>query len=306
MDHKNYAGPVLVVIAGPTAVGKTELCLKLAHQLNTSIISADSRQFYREMNIGTAKPSAAELSAVKHYFINSHSITEEYSCGAFEADALALLDKLFREKQTIILTGGSGLYIQAVCEGLDEMPEIMPTVRENLMAQLEQQGLESLLTQLKTLDPEYYEQVDRANPQRVIRALEVCYSSGQPYSVYRAGSRKQRPFKIIKIGLTRDRAELYDRIDTRMDNMLAMGLMGEAKALYPYRAHNALQTVGYKELFDFMEEKQDWPETVRLLKRNSRRYAKRQLTWFRRDPEFKWFHPEDWEGILTFIAQNSG
>ncbi|KAA5542526.1 tRNA (adenosine(37)-N6)-dimethylallyltransferase MiaA [Adhaeribacter rhizoryzae] len=306
MHHKNYAGPVLVVIAGPTAVGKTELCLKLARQLNTNIISADSRQFYREMNIGTAKPNAAELSAVKHYFINSHSITEEYSCGAFEADTLALLDKLFREKQTIILTGGSGLYIQAVCEGLDEMPDIMPAVRENLMLQLEQQGLENLLTQLQSLDPAYYEQVDRANPQRVIRALEVCYSSGQPYSVYRAGSRKQRPFKIVKIGLTRDRAELYQRIDQRMEEMLAMGLMEEAKSLYPYRAHNALQTVGYKEIFDFMEEKQDWPETVRLLKRNSRRYAKRQLTWFRRDPEFKWFHPEDWEGILTCIAQNSG
>ena len=306
MNQNIYASPVLVVIAGPTAVGKTDLCLRLARALDTEIISADSRQFYREMNIGTAKPSPEELEVIKHYFINSHSITQEYSVGAFEADALTLLEKLFREKKVVILTGGSGLYIQAVCAGLDEIPETLPEVRQRLMAELEQHGLSSLLNQLKELDPIYYEQVDKANPQRVIRALEVCYSSGHPYSIFRGGNPKPRPFNIIKIGLTRDRAELYQRIDWRMDQMLAAGLVEEAKALYAYRAHNALQTVGYKEIFDFMEEKQDWFETVRLLKRNSRRYAKRQLTWFRRDPAFKWFHPDDWEGILTYIVQNSG
>ncbi|GEO03517.1 tRNA dimethylallyltransferase 1 [Adhaeribacter aerolatus] len=306
MNQKYYASPVLVVIAGPTAVGKTDLCLKLARELHTDIISADSRQFYQEMNFGTAKPSPAELQMVKHYFINSHHITEEYSCGAFEADTLALLNELFREKSMVILTGGSGLYIQAVCEGLDDIPEALPAIRQQLITQLEQEGLPGLLKQLHELDPEYYQQVDRANPQRIIRALEVCYSSGQPYSSFRGSGARQRPFNIVKIGLTRDRAELYQRIDQRMDQMLAAGLAEEARQLYPYRAHNALQTVGYKEIFDFIEEKQDWTETVRLLKRNSRRYAKRQLTWFRRDPAFQWFHPDNWAGILAYIAQRTG
>lgn len=306
MDQKIYAEPILVVIAGPTAVGKTELCLKLARELDTEILSADSRQFYKEMNIGTAKPSGQELEQVKHYFINSHSITEEYSCGAFESDALHLLGKLFQKKPIVILTGGSGLYIQAVYEGLNEMPETEPALRQKLINQLEAKGLESLLKQLAELDPVYYQQVDHANPQRIIRALEVCYSSGKPYSFFRGRNLQERPFKTIKIGLNRDRPELYQRIDQRMDQMLAAGLLEEAKQLYAYRSHNALQTVGYKEIFDFLEEKQDWEETVRLLKRNSRRYAKRQLTWFGRDSDFKWFHPEDWKGITAFIAQSSG
>jgi tRNA dimethylallyltransferase len=303
MNNESLAEPTLIIIAGPTAVGKTELCLRLAKELNTEIISADSRQFYREMNIGTAKPSPEELATVKHYFINSHSIAAEYSCGAFEADALALLQQLFREKQVVILTGGSGLYIQALAEGLDEMPETEPAVRQQLMAELAESGLEGLLNQLQRLDPVYYKQVDRANPQRVVRALEVCISSGQPYSSFRSRSRKERPFRIIKIGLNRERPELYQRIDLRMDQMLAQGLAEEATALYPYRDHNALQTVGYKEIFDYLEGRQDWPETVRLLKRNSRRYAKRQLTWFSKDPEFKWFHPDNWAAILAYITQ---
>ena len=301
--NNSYSGKdkILLVIAGPTAVGKTDLCLRLAKHFNTVIVSADSRQFYKEMNIGTAKPSAAELAEVKHYFINSHYITQSYTSGAYEADVLTLLDNLFRDKNIIILTGGSGLYIRAVCEGLDEMPAVNPDVRLHLNTALAQRGLPYLLEELQRLDPDYYEEVDRANSQRVSRALEVCYSSGQAYSSFRVGGRLKRPFKIIKIGLNRERQELYHRIDTRMDDMLASGLVEEAKALYPYRAHNALQTVGYKEIFDYLEEKQDWPETERLLKRNSRRYAKRQLTWFTRDLAFKWFHPEDWAGLLAYI-----
>lgn len=295
--------PTLIVIAGPTAVGKTDLCLWLAKELDTVILSADSRQFYQEMNIGTAKPGPADLSSVKHYFIDSHSIEDEYSCGAFEADALALLQELFRDKKVVLLTGGSGLYIQALCEGLDEMPEASPAIRHKLMAELANSGLDHLLRQLQELDPDYYDQVDRANPQRVIRALEVCYCSGRPYSFYRGRNPKKRPFRLIKIGLNRDRAELYRRIDQRMDQMLAEGLVAEATALCPYRAHNALQTVGYKEIIDYLDGQQDWPETVRLLKRNSRRYAKRQLTWFSRDTNFQWFHPDDREAVLAFIRQ---
>lgn len=291
----------LVVVAGPTAVGKTELCLWLAQVLDSEIVSADSRQFFREMTIGTAKPSPAELAAVPHHFINSHHIGQDYNAGAFETEALQTLDSLFREKEVAILTGGSGLYIRAVCEGMDQMPEVDPALRQRLMQDLEQQGLPVLLAQLQHLDPDYYRQVDQANTQRVIRALEVCLASGQPYSHFRVRESSPRPFRIIKIGLERDRQELYQRIDDRMDQMIAQGLLEEARALFSFRHHNALQTVGYKEIFDFLEGSYDWEEAVRLLKRNSRRYAKRQLTWFRKDPGFTWFHPNDKTGILAHI-----
>lgn len=289
---------------GPTAVGKTDLCVQLAKHFDTEIISADSRQFFREMQIGTAKPTPGEQQGVKHHFVDSHSITEEYSAGAFEQDVLALLEQLFRQHNVVLMTGGSGLYVRAVLEGMDEMPEVDPQVREELTEKYEQEGLEPLLDQLQQLDPLYFAQVDKANPQRVIRALEVCRSSGQPYSSFRKSERTERPFNIIKIALTRDRAELYSRIDQRMDLMLEQGLLEEAKALYPYREHNALQTVGYKEVFDFMEGKYDWEEAVRLLKRNSRRYAKRQLTWFSKHPEeYTWFHPEQWQEIVAYINE---
>ncbi|MBD1397141.1 tRNA (adenosine(37)-N6)-dimethylallyltransferase MiaA [Pontibacter sp. JH31] len=296
-DKTNF----LIVVVGPTAVGKTDLCVQLARHYHTEIISADSRQFYKEMSIGTAKPSAEEQQGIKHHFIDSHQITAEYNAGAYEQDVLALLQALYQKKQTVILTGGSGLYVRAVCEGMDEMPETDPAIREQLTALYQQQGMEPLLTQLQQLDPFYYERVDKANPQRVIRALEVCLSSGQPYSSFRKKEQQERPFQIIKIGLNRDRQELYDRIDQRMDQMLAQGLLQEAEALYPYRHHNALQTVGYKEIFDFLEGKYDWEEAVRLLKRNSRRYAKRQLTWFHKFPDYTWFHPDQWEEIVAFI-----
>lgn len=294
----------LVVVAGPTAVGKTELCLWLAQAWDTEIVSADSRQFFREMNIGTAKPSPAELAAVKHHFINSHHITEEYNAGAFETDALQTIAGILQHRQVAILTGGSGLYIRAVCEGMDQMPQVDPALRQALMQDLEQQGLAALLRQLQQLDPLYYHQVDQANTQRVIRALEVCLASGRPYSDFRIRDIPDRPFHLIKIGLDRDRQELYQRIDARMDHMIAQGLLEEARHLYRFRHHNALQTVGYKEVFDFLEGKYDWPEALRLLKRNSRRYAKRQLTWFRKDQDFTWFHPDDRAGIMAHIQKN--
>ncbi|MGV3505350.1 MAG: tRNA (adenosine(37)-N6)-dimethylallyltransferase MiaA [Adhaeribacter sp.] len=296
-------GKTLVVVAGPTAVGKTALCLWLAQELDTEILSADSRQFYREMNIGTAKPAADELAAVPHHFIDSHSISEEYNAGAYEADALQTLADLFQTRSVALLTGGSGLYIRAVCEGMDQMPEADPQIRLQLLEQLQNQGLPALVHQLQQLDPAYCRQADLANPQRVVRALEVCLASGQPYSAFRLQQAPQRPFQIIKIGLDRDRAELYQRIDARMDLMIAQGLLEEARTLFPFRHHNALQTVGYKEIFDFLEGQYDWEEALRLLKRNSRRYAKRQLTWFRRDAGFTWFHPDDRAAILAYIRR---
>jgi len=306
MTEEKQPEKLLIVVAGPTAVGKTELCLQLAQELKTEIISADSRQLYREMNIGTAKPSAGELAAVNHYFINSHSVAEEYNAGDFEQDALKVINKIFAQHQAAILTGGSGLYIRAVTDGMDDMPEVKAGLRAQLQADLETKGLPFLLAQLQLLDPVYYHQVDRDNTQRIIRALEVCLSSGQPYSSFRVRelSSPERPFRILKLCLNRDRNELYARIDERMDLMLRNGLLDEVKALYPYRHQNALQTVGYKELFEFLDGQNDWEEAVRLLKRNSRRYAKRQLTWFRKDKDYTWFHPEQTTAILAFIQQH--
>ncbi|WP_192820504.1 tRNA (adenosine(37)-N6)-dimethylallyltransferase MiaA [Rufibacter sp. LB8] len=292
----------LIVVVGPTAVGKTDFCVQLAKRFETEVISMDSRQFYKELSIGTAKPSLAEQAGVRHHFIDSHSILEEYNAGAFEQDALAVLNTLFQEKEVVVATGGSGLYVRALCEGLDEMPDILPGIREELTQQLDQEGLPALAAQLQEADPVYADQVDLQNPQRVIRALEVWLSAGKPYSSFRKQENaRQRDFIIIKIGLNRDRADLYDRINRRMDLMLEQGLLDEVKLVYPYRAHQALQTVGYTELFNFLERMYDWEEAVRLLKRNSRRYAKRQLTWFNRDPEITWFHPDQAQEIMEFL-----
>ncbi|MCJ8164663.1 tRNA (adenosine(37)-N6)-dimethylallyltransferase MiaA [Pontibacter sp. E15-1] len=296
----------LVVVVGPTAVGKTDLCVYLAKKYAAEIISADSRQFFREMRIGTAKPSPEEQQGIPHHFIDSHSIAEEYNAGGYEQDVLALLPKLFEQQDIVIMTGGSGLYVRAVCEGMDEMPETDLALRERLTHQYELQGLQPLLEQLQLLDPVYFAQVDKDNPQRVIRAVEVCLSSGAPYSSFRRNGQRERPFHIIKIGLTRDREDLYQRINQRMDQMLAQGLLEEARELYPHRKHNALQTVGYKEIFDYLDGLCDWEEAVRLLKRNSRRYAKRQLTWFRKNPEeYTWFHPGQLQEIVAFINQQT-
>ncbi|WP_299452527.1 tRNA (adenosine(37)-N6)-dimethylallyltransferase MiaA [uncultured Microscilla sp.] len=291
----------LLVVVGPTAVGKTTLCIRLAQHFDTEIVSADSRQFYREMAIGTAKPTPEELAQAPHHLIDSQSIMDDYNVGDYEKDALVCLEDIFARKQVAILTGGSGLYIQAACDGIDEMPEVAPEIRAQLMERLQQGGLEPLLQQLEQLDPVYYQQVDQANPHRVVRALEVCLSTGQPYSSFRKKNKVQRPFNILKIGLERDREELYERINLRMDLMLEQGLLEEVKALYPYKNHNALQTVGYKEVFDYMDGKHDWEEAVRLLKRNSRRYAKRQMTWFRRDEEIHWFSPQKIDTIIDWV-----
>ncbi|QMU29737.1 tRNA (adenosine(37)-N6)-dimethylallyltransferase MiaA [Adhaeribacter radiodurans] len=291
----------LIVVVGPTAVGKTDLCIQLAKHYKTVIISADSRQFYHEMTIGTAKPTLAEMQGIPHYFINSHHITQEYNAGAYEQEVLRLLDELFTQHSCVILTGGSGLYVRAVLEGMDEMPEVPTSIRESLIQQKQEQGLAHLLQKLQELDPAYYNQVDKANTQRIIRALEVSLATGQPYSSFRTKEPVDRPFQIIKIGLNRDRAELYARIDARVDGMLEAGLLEEVQQLLPYRNHNALQTVGYQELFSYLAGEYDWDEAVRLLKRNSRRYAKRQLTWFTKNSDFTWFHPQQREAILAFI-----
>jgi tRNA dimethylallyltransferase len=293
----------LIIVVGPTAVGKTALCVRLAKIFNTEIISADSRQFYKEMSIGTAKPTSEEQEGIKHHFVDTHSITTDFNAGMYEDEVLELLNRLYKKHDVVILTGGSGMYIRAITDGLDEMPEADLLMREKLQHQFEEQGLSPLLEQLNQLDPIYFNKVDKANPQRIIRALEVCLTSGQPYSSFRKNDKQERPFHIIKIGLTREREELYKRIDQRMESMLEQGLLEEAKALYPYRSHNALQTVGYKEIFEYLDGIYDWKETVRLLKRNSRRYAKRQLTWFHKYPDYNWFEPDQLEDILAYIKE---
>lgn len=295
-----------MVIAGPTAVGKTDLCINLAKKFNTAIISSDSRQFFREMNVGTAKPSQESLEEAPHYFIGNKSIHEPFDVRAFEREATCLMTNLFAERELLILTGGSGLYIDAVVDGLDEMPEIPTEIREQLNHEFQTQGLTKLQERLQKLDPAYYQTVDRKNPHRLIRALEVCIGTGKTFSSFRTKRKKNRPFRALKIALNRDRAELYDRIDSRMDDMIRQGLFEEAARLFPFRRLNALQTVGYKEVFGYLEGAYDKEEAVRLLKRNSRRYAKRQLTWLRRDSEYAWFHPDEWNQILQWISDQSG
>ncbi|WP_375448189.1 tRNA (adenosine(37)-N6)-dimethylallyltransferase MiaA [uncultured Fibrella sp.] len=294
----------VIVIAGPTAVGKTQLCVWLAKQLDTVVISADSRQLYRELTIGTAKPSAAELDNVPHYFINSHSVTDPISAGQYEREALVLLNNLFDTRDTVILTGGTGLYINAVLKGLDDMPEGDATLRRQLQQQFDVEGISALQAQLLELDPDYAALADLNNTQRVMRALEVCLTTGKPYSWFRRRSSVERPFATKLIALQRPREELYDRIDQRMDRMLASGLVDEVRSLLPYRHTPALQTVGYKEVFPYLDGEYDYDTMVDLLKRNSRRYAKRQLTWFRHQNQFHWFSPDQTGGILSVINED--
>jgi len=291
----------LVVIAGPTAVGKTELCIKLAQKLNSEIISADSRQFFKELSIGTAKPTTKELQGAKHHFIDFISVAEEFSAGRFEVAALTLLRKLFKNSDTVLMTGGSGLYIQAVCKGMNDIPEVDLSFRKELYEELDNHGLDPLLEELKVKDSQYYEIVDRNNPQRIIRALEICRGIGEPYSAFRTDTHVERNFEIIKIGLELQRDVLFKRIDRRVDQMIEQGLVEEAKNHYNYRHLNALKTVGYKEIFGFIEQNYDLNEAIRLIKRNTRRYAKRQLTWFKKDEDFDWFQPDDIAGILNHI-----
>ena len=278
----------LLVIVGPTAVGKTDLAIELAKYFKTEIISADSRQFYKEMSIGTAKPTAEELAAVKHYFINSHSITESFTAGDYEKQALLLIENLFKAHDIVILAGGSGLFIKAVCEGFDELPPADELLRSKLNNEFSKNGIAFLQEKLKIADPDYYELVDLNNPQRIIRALEVIESTGKPFSTFHKTLAKERPFNIIKIGLNLPRAILYTRINNRVDIMLKDGLLDEVRALLPHRGLNALNSVGYNELFDFLDEKTDLATAIDLIKQNTRRFAKRQLTWFRKDKSIKW------------------
>ncbi len=301
----NVKEKYLITIAGPTAVGKTSLAISLAKTFKTVIISADSRQFFKELEIGTAKPSTDELASVTHYFVNSHHITEVYSAGDFERDTLALLQELFKEHNYVVMVGGSGFYIKAVLEGLDNLPMPLAGLRESLTERLEKEGLKVLQSEISMVDPEFSKTKEWHNPQRVIRALEVYKTAGIPISEFQQTMKKERPFKQISIALDREREQLYDRINMRMDAMLQAGLVDEANSLAPYRAHQALQTVGYKEVFDFLDGKYKEPEMIRLLKQNTRRYAKRQLTWFRHQGEFEWFHPDEFEKIVAYIERES-
>ena len=282
--------PVLLTIAGPTAVGKTALCVQLAQQLGTEIVSADSRQFFRELSIGTAKPTPAEMQGVPHHFIDSHSIADNYSAGRFATDCHAVLEKLFRTHPVVILTGGSGLYVQAVTDGLDALPDVAPEVRARLHAELAAHGLPHLVAELAETDPVAHARIDQQNPQRIVRALEITRSTGRPFSSFhRGGPPPENPsFRNVKVALTREREQLYQRINLRVEHMLAAGLLDEVRAVLPYRHHHALQTVGYAEIFGYLNGEYDWAEAVRLLQRNTRHYAKRQLTWLRRDAAYQW------------------
>jgi tRNA dimethylallyltransferase len=304
--EKLFREKTLVVVVGPTAAGKTAASITIARHLNAEIVSADSRQIFKEMNIGTAKPSAAELAEVKHHFIDTHSVIESYDAASYGREALETINSLFRTSAYVVLCGGSGLYIKAVLEGFDEIPEIAEDVRRSIIEKYKAHGLDWLQSELKRLDPEYYSRIDHQNPQRLMRALEVITATGVSISGFQKKERAQnKDFRTVKVGLGLPREELYARIDRRMDEMINAGLFEEAKMLYPFRHHNALQTVGYQEIFGFIDGKYDHAEAVRLLKRNSRRYAKRQLTWFRRDPEIKWFSPFDTEAIITFAEGQS-
>lgn len=295
----------LIVIGGPTGSGKSALAVEIAKHFGAPIISTDSRQVYRNMAIGTAQPTEDELKAVHHYFIADREVEDDFNCGRYEVEALTLLDKLFAEHKYVVAVGGSGLYIQALCSGMDSLPEADEQLREELKQRLESEGLAPLVEELRRLDPKYVEVVDTCNPARVMRALEVCISTGRPYSEQRSGSVAERPFHIIKIATDMPRDILYERINRRVDIMVEDGLIEEVRNLYPKRTLNALQTVGYRELFDHFDGKCSMEEAIELIKRNSRRYAKRQMTWFRRDEEFAWFSPSDFDAIIEHIKSHA-
>lgn len=293
----------LIVLLGPTAVGKTELSLQLAERLGCPIISADSRQLYRDMVVATAAPTREQLARVPHYFIGTLALTDYYSAAQYEADALALIEQLFTRHDTLLLTGGSMMYIDAVCNGIDEIPTISDEVRRAVVTRYEEAGLDVLLEELLRLDPDFYEKVDRRNPKRVIHAVEICRMTGQPYSSLRTETKKERPFDIVKIGLTRPREELYERINSRVDAMMRDGLEAEARKLYPYRHLNALNTVGYKEMFAYFDGTYDLPAAVEKIKRNTRVYARKQMTWFRRDDTIVWFTPDDRLKLFAYVEK---
>jgi len=294
----------LIVIIGPTGTGKTSLSIKLANMLNTAIISSDSRQIYKELKIGTATPTKVELSQVKHYMVANKSIHDYFSAGIYEIEVLKILEDIFNTKDAAILAGGSGMYIDAVCKGIDVQPDVDAQVREQIIKQYEKEGIESLRFNLQKLDPEHYAFVDLNNPKRIMKALEICFQTGKTYTSFLKNKKKERDFRIIKIGLERNREELYERINKRVDIMLEEGLVEEAKQFHKFKHLNALNTVGYKELFAHFEGEYDLQEAIRLIKRNSRRYAKRQITWHKKDETINWFHPNDFDGISNFVKMN--
>jgi tRNA dimethylallyltransferase len=295
---------ILIVLLGPTGVGKTDLAVEFAAELGCDIISCDSRQFYREMSIGTAVPDNSQLKKARHHFIKFLSVQDYYSASRYETDVLNLLTEIFSKNNLVLLTGGSAMYIDAVCCGYDDIPDTDPGVRDKYNSMYLSEGIESLRVALKVLDPEHYGKVDLKNHKRIIRALEICESTGRPYSAFLKNDRKSRDFRILKIGLNRPRKELYERIDKRVDKMLESGLENEALSLYEFRHLNALNTVGYKEFFDYFDGKISREKAVELIKRDSRRYAKRQLTWWARDEQINWFHPDQKVEIFEFIRRN--
>jgi len=291
----------LVVVLGPTASGKTDVAIRLAKHFDTGIISADSRQFYYEIPIGTAAPTAKQLSMVPHHFVGNLSLNEDYNVSRFEQEVLALLKEKFRQHDVMIMAGGSGLYIDAICKGFDQLPDPDPVLRKALQEKWQQEGIGVLQQQLQQLDPVYYEQVDRHNPKRLMRAIEVCLQTGKKYSDLRLNKPQKREFRILKIGLNLPREVLFDRINLRTDRMMRQGWLEEARKVLSFRHKNALNTVGYKELFAYLDGKMTWEETLEKIKTNTRRYAKRQLTWFKRDNEIHWFSPEDMDSITAFV-----
>lgn len=292
----------VLFICGSTAIGKTSAAIQIAKWLNTEIISFDSRQFFKELKIGAAPPTEVELNEVKHHLVGNLSLSQDYSSGDFEKDCLAEIDKVFETKDYVVLVGGSGLYMKVICEGFDDMPSVDPEIRAKLKLDLRKKGLNSLLDELKSKDEVYFKQVDKNNPQRVLRALEIIRATKKPFSSFRKKKKASRPFNIVKIGLNMDREKLYQRINSRVDSMMDAGLLDEVKSLMDYKDHNSFQTVGYREFVPFFEEKISLEEAVEEVKKNSRRYAKRQLTWFKKDAEIKWFHPEKIEDMKIYLG----
>ena len=297
MDNKK----TLIVLIGPTGVGKTDLSIKIAEKYGSPIISADSRQLYSDLKIGTAAPTEEYLKRVKHYFVGTLKLTDYYSAAQYESEVISLLEELFKSNNTILLTGGSMMYIDAICKGIDDIPTVDSETRQMMMEKYEKEGLDRLCAELKLLDPEYYSTVDLKNPKRVIHALEICYMTGKTYTSFRTGNKKQRPFDIIKIGLCRDREELYERINKRVDIMIKEGLVDEVKSVYEYRNLNSLNTVGYKEIIQYLEGKCTLEFAIEKIKQNSRIYSRKQITWFKRDNDITWFHPDKEEEIMEFI-----
>lgn len=295
MKHK------LIVLIGPTGVGKTELSLSLAEFLHTSIINADSRQIFKDIPIGTAAPTPEEQLRIHHYFVGTLNLTDYYSAAQFETDVIALLKNLFKTQNYALMSGGSMMYIDAVCKGIDDMPTIDNEIRVHILERYKQEGLEVMCQELKLLDPDYYKIVDTKNPKRVIHALEVCYMTGKPYSSFRTRQNKKRPFDIIKIGLQREREELYDRINQRVEAMIENGLIDEVKRVAAFRNCNALNTVGYKEIFQYLDGNWPYERAIEKIKQNTRIYSRKQMTWYKKDPEIRWFHPNDKESIKNFI-----